>query len=164
MTSPPNDRRWIWFFAVVVVLAIAGITIPIVFNLRQQLKREDLEAAMNLWAENGPTSYNLRYVVKKPNQEPEEYHAEVRNGKVQAAYLNGRPLSPKVWAEHDMPARFRDIKGFLDEDSQPGKSRVFVRAQFDPTNGRLRHYIRSVMGTRQRVEIEVKEFMPLPEL
>lgn len=118
---------------------------------------------MARWAEHGPKSYNFRYVVKKSNSEPEEFHAEVRSGRVRAAYRNGELLRPTLWEYHDMPGRFRDIKGFLDKDAQSGSRRIFTVAQFSPNDGGLKRYVRSVMGTRERVEIEVKEYLPLTD-
>lgn len=160
MPVPSKNRRWLWFFGVLVILAVAAVTIPIVYNLRQQLKPGELERAMALWKEHGPSSYNLRYTVKKPNSE-EEYHAEIRSGRVRAAYVNGRLLSPRMWEYHDMPSLFQNIKGFLNEDAKPGKPRVFTTAQFSADDGRLKRYVRSVTATREHVVIEVKEFMPV---
>lgn len=161
MTAPSHNRRWVWFFAVLVILAGAGVTIPIVFNLRQQLTRADLDAAIQRWKEHGPRSYNLRYVVKKGADEKDVYLAEIRNGRVVVAYHNGRRLDAEKSYWHDMEHRFSDIQGFMDEDAKPGKPAVFVKAQFDAKDGRLIHYVRSVKGTRQRVEIDVQELTPV---
>lgn len=164
MSTPPQSRRWVWFFAVLALLAGAGITIPIVYNsLRQQLTREELDAAVQRWQERGPRSYNFRYVVKRVDAEPDVYQSEVRNGRVVSAYHNGRRLEPDKSLWHDMEHRFSDIRGFMDEDAKPGKPRVFVTAQFDATDGRLLQYIRSVTGTRQGIEIDVHEVKPVSE-
>jgi hypothetical protein len=160
---PPRPRRWIWYFVVLTLLAVAAITINIVFNLWQQLKPEQLEHAALRWREHGPASYTMRYVVKNSNGEPEVYDAEVRGGRVVAARLNDRLLEPRLWSYHDMRGRFADIRRFLDEDAKPGKPRVFVKARFDDKTGQLKHYLRSVSATRERVEIAVVELVPVDE-
>jgi hypothetical protein len=42
---PTRSRAWLAFFAVLVVLAAAGVTLPIVYNLGQQLTAEELATA-----------------------------------------------------------------------------------------------------------------------
>lgn len=161
MSIPPQGRRWVWFFAILVLLAGAGVTIPIVYNLRQQLTPDQLDGAVARWREHGPRSYNFRYVVKRSQSEPETYYAEVRGGRVVRASVNGRPLPPENRHYHDMEHRFSDIRGFLNEDTKTGKPRVFVTAQFDAKDGRLIRYVRSVTSTRTRVEIDVQELTPV---
>ncbi len=164
MTTPKPSRRWIWFFAVVGLLAVAGITINLVYNIRQQLTPEQLRQARERWEETGPRSYNLRYLVRKPDTEPEQYEAEVRNGRVVAARLNGRLLEVRLWGHHDMRGRYADIQRFLEEDAKPGKPRVFAKAQFDAKTGQLLHYVRAVSATRERVQIDVQELTPITEV
>jgi hypothetical protein len=155
MATAPSNRRWIWFFAVLALLAVAAVTIPIVYNMRRQLTREKLEAAIQLWAEKGPASYDLRYVVERPNTEPERYRAVVRDKKVLRAYRNDREMEPRLWSHQDMRGRYWDIQQFLEEDAKPGKPRAYAVAQFGKEDGRLIHYVRSVTGTRERLEISV---------
>jgi hypothetical protein len=47
-----KNRRWIWFFVVVFTMAVAATAVLIAFNLRQQLKPEQLAAARRLWREH----------------------------------------------------------------------------------------------------------------
>lgn len=163
MTEPTPNRRWIWFFALVTLLALAGVTIPIVYNLRQQLTRAQLQDAMDRWDEKGPKSYNLRYVVKKSNTEPEVFTSEVRAGKVIAAALNGRPLDEPQRRYRDMRHLFSDMQQFLNCDLEPGKPRPFATAHFDATTGHLLRYVRAVRGTRERVEIDVQVMKPVAD-
>ncbi len=163
MTEPRPNRRWIWFFAVLTLLAIAGVTIPIVFNLRQQLTREQLQAAKDRWAEKGPKSYHLRYVVKRPDGEPDVYTSEVRDGRVVAATHNGRPLNEDQRRYRDMRHLFSDIEAFLKCDEEPGRPRAFNKAEFDATTGQLLRYVRAVSSTRQRVQIDVQVLKPISE-
>ena len=41
-------------------------------------------------------------------------------------------------------------------DHAPDSPRVFATARFDPQDGHLTHYVRSVMSTRQRIEINAR--------
>ena len=163
MTTLKPSRRWIWFFAVVGLLAVAAVTINLVYNLRQQLTPEQLQQARALWEEKGPRSYNLRYQVRSSDGEPEVFQSEVRDGRVVWARLNGRLLEPRLWHYHDMRGRFADIQRFLDEDARPGKPRVFAKAQFDAKTGQLIHYVRAVSATRERVQIDVQELTPVAD-
>jgi len=44
---------WLWFFLILLILASVAITIPIVYNLRLQLKPEQLEQARERWQRRG---------------------------------------------------------------------------------------------------------------
>jgi Family of unknown function (DUF6174) len=161
-TVPRRDsRRWIWFFAVLVVLTIAGITIQVVYNARQQLKQEELDRALALWKEKGPRDYDLKYTTRKDG-DAETFEVRVRGGQVVAVTLNGRPLEPWQYHYHSMPALFDYVAAFLKQDTEPGRRRTFATAQFDAADGHLIHYVRSVMGTRERVEINT-QLTPVPE-
>src|SRR5262249_4483768 len=61
MDSPRPNRGWIWFFVILIVLTVTSITIMIVYNLRQQLKPEQLAQARALWEQKGPADYDLDY-------------------------------------------------------------------------------------------------------
>jgi hypothetical protein len=52
-----------------------------------------------------------------------------------------------------MSALFDFIEEFLRLDTQPNSPRAFNRATFDANDGHVVHFVRSVMGTGQRVEI-----------
>jgi hypothetical protein len=61
--------------------------------------------------------------------------------------------------DHEMDSMdglFAVIARKLQADSEPGKPRAFVTATFDPTDGHIVHYVRSVMQTRERLEISVE--------
>jgi hypothetical protein len=147
-------RGWIWYFVVLVILAAAGVWIPIQYNRNQQLTREQLEAARALWKQNGPQDYDLHYT--KQGDATGTFDVQVRGGKVLRAELDGRELERRLYPTVDMPALFDDLERFLEMDSQPNRPRVFAVASFDRTDGHLMHYVRSVSALRQRVEITVE--------
>lgn len=151
---PKRNRGWIWYFAAIFVLAVAFVVILTVFNLRQQLTREKLRQAVELWEKNGPRDYDM--VFTKQGSVSGKFTVEVRNGKVTSASCDGVALDKSHWKYDDMNALLRDVEDFLDHDSQPGKPRVYAVATFDPHDGHLIHYVRSVMSTRERLEIQVK--------
>ena len=62
--SPPHpltrsSSRWVWFFILLAVLAPAGSGTLIWFNLRQQLRADQLAEARRRWQEKGPRDYVL---------------------------------------------------------------------------------------------------------
>jgi hypothetical protein len=153
----PARRRspnWLWFFGVLVVLAVAWISGLYYFTRQQQLKPEQLTAAETLWKEKGPRSYDLDYSQKGSN--PGEFQVQVRDGKVVAASRNGQALEKRLFPYYDMPALFGYIETFLEQDAQPGRPRTYTTARFDRDDGHLLRYVRRVMGSQEQVEITVQ--------
>ncbi|HZT79089.1 MAG TPA: DUF6174 domain-containing protein [Gemmataceae bacterium] len=156
-----RNRRWIWFFVVLFGLAAAGITWEVVYNLRQQLTPEQVAAARERWRANGPRDYTLEYSVKRDTGPdlagtvPERYTVEVRGGKVQSVtWPNGRPLRREDYDFDSMDSLLDYVARRVQEDREPGRPRVFAVAQFDAEDGHVLHYVRSVMKTRERLEVE----------
>lgn len=162
-TSPPN-RRWLWYFLVVIVLSLASIVTLTVYNQGQQLKREQLDAAKKLWSQKGLQDYQLTYTQqRKGDPRPETYVVRVRSGKVASASLDGRPLEKRMFSHVGMDALFGYILDFLEQDARPGMPRTFARGRFDPDTGALRSYVRNAMGGGPRIEIKVHSIVPLED-
>ena len=87
---------------------------------------------------------------------------QVRGGTVISVLMNGRALDKDQYVYRSMDALFDDIERFLKMDAEKGKPRTYMRALFDPADGHLLHYIRRVMGSRERVEITVQSLEPPP--
>ena len=51
-------------------------------------------------------------------------------------------------------------ENFLRTDQKENR-RTYLRAQFDPEDGHLLHFVRRVKGSQERVEITVTEFRPV---
>src|SRR5690348_8636633 len=78
-----RGRRWIGFFVLLALLAGGAALGPWLYNARQQLRPEQLEAARALWREHGPRDYDLEYTVKL-DRDPiaERYLVLVRDRRV----------------------------------------------------------------------------------
>jgi hypothetical protein len=164
---PQRNPAWIWYFAVLAILTVAAISILIWFNLKQQLKPEQLAEAKTLWKKNRPSNYDLTYAKK--GGAAGTFFVEVRNGKVVSVTLDGReitrddrPLDPSLYPRYDMGGLLDDLDQFLRLDAEPNRPRTFTIATFDPEDGHLIHYIRRVMGTSERIEITA-QLTPLQE-
>ncbi len=160
-TASRKPRQWIWYFVVLGLLAVTAIVTLVSFNLRQQLKPEQLEAARLLWKEKQPRDYDLQW-TKKSGGSTATFQVWVRHGRVQGVVMKqgdapekatAIPLPPRLYADYDMTALFDDIERFLKIDAEPRSPRAFNVASFDSADGHLIHYRRSVMGTGQSVEI-----------
>jgi hypothetical protein len=164
--KPRPPRRWVWFFLVLGVLGVAGVTTEIWSNLSQQLTLEKLAAARAHWQANGPRNYIVSYEVKReemPDPAPPSgarYTVRVKDGR--AVDSDDRPLPRGPLEYGSMDDLFDRIEQRLRADQEAGGSRPFVKATFDDQDGHVVHYVRSVMKTRERIEISVK-LEPLEE-
>ena len=156
---PSKNYGWMWYFAIVLVLSIVATVITVRYNFAMQLKPEMLDSAQTLWNEKGPKEYLLAYTIKinKPGASESETHyvVKVKDGKAFEAKVNGIAQAPERMVWYGMPKLFYYIEKFLQEDAEPGKPRTYTRAVFDPKTGALERYVRSVMSTGDRVEINV---------
>lgn len=161
---PRNNYGWIGFF-VFLILASVGVTVFMIqFNLRIQLKPEQLEAARALWKEKGPKSYNMIYKKRLGTLDRDDvFVVKVRKGIVEEVKMNDVPLKankeegqehdPRIY--HSMDSIFRDIERFMDIDQRPNAPKVYVIANFEEKTGYVARYIRRVMGGTDRVELNV---------
>jgi hypothetical protein len=154
----PKNNNWKWFFLIVAVLALAASIFLVVFNMRQQLKPEELEAARQLWIEHGPASYTLIYTEKFSSQAGNElknhYVVKVRDRKVTEVLVNGAPKEERL-EYHDMNGLFNEVEAFQDKDSKE-KRRVYCRARFDDDTGAIREYVRYVPNSSERQQIDLE--------
>jgi hypothetical protein len=159
MSEPQKNYGWLWYFVIVFALSIAAAVVIAVFNLRQQLKPEQLAAAEQLWKRCGVANYVMVYTVKTDSlagTRTDDYVVKVRSGHAYEALVNGLPQEQDRLIYYGMPKLFEYIDTFLEKDAEPGKPKVFTRALFDPDSGALRWYVRRVMGSKDRVEITVE--------
>jgi hypothetical protein len=161
MSAPRRNRGWLWFMLLTFGLAAVACTALVVYNLRQQLKPEDLDKAWALWKEKGPADYDLIYTVGKLGSATEKYVVKVRSKKTEFVSLNGKPLEDRLLPYYGMDELFGQLSEFLRRDVEPGKPRVYCRAVFDPEDGHVCWYVRSVMGKQERLEINVLELRPM---
>jgi hypothetical protein len=154
-----RNRRWVWFFAVLALLTVAATVTLIVYNLSQQLTREELAKARKLWEEKGPKDYEFRYTTRYGEDREDHYAVVVRGGQVRSVTLNNTIHLPREKLRHySMTALFDQIEDFLDLDSKSGRPKVYKVGRFSPADGHLVRYVRRVMGSRERLEIVVEQF------
>jgi hypothetical protein len=154
-----KSRRWIWYFVVLFALAFLATAVLIVFNLKQQLKPEQLAAARALWQAKGPRDYTMSYRTRIDSEaNANHYWVKVRGGRVVDSKFNDQAESPQLLPYRGMDRIFDDIEDFMRIDSQPGRPRAYVVAIFDEQTGGLCRYVHRVMGSQQRVEITIDSF------
>jgi hypothetical protein len=156
------------FFLVLVVLAVVAAAVPVIVNLRQQLRPEQLDEARRSWQEHGPADYNLEYtVLRDRDPTPERYFVMVRGRRVVFVLGDGQVLHldrslgeamglPALalageGAGHGIEAIFARMDELLREDEQSGR-RNYAMAIFDPKDGHPRRFVHRVRGTDTREE------------
>ncbi len=152
-------RPWLWYFVFLTVLSIIAVAIQVWYARGRILTLAKLQAAEKLWQENGPASYDLKYTMTRQALVPDEYHVQVRKGKVVSVTRNGNPVEERLYHYSTMPALFSFIEDYLrldDEAAKEGQHRPYVFGDFNPQLGYLRCFVRSV-NANDRVEI-VTEF------
>jgi hypothetical protein len=155
------SRGWIWFFAVLALLTLAAILIQVWYNPTVPLTQALLTEAEAKWKAHGPRDYDMDYTIKKIAS-TERFHVQVRDGEAVSVTMNDTiALESRVYRYYTMPALFGFLQEFMEQDTQPGRPRTFSNVLFDPVDGHLIHYVRSVALTRERVEIIVR-MMPRP--
>ena len=164
---PTRSHGWIAFFVVLITLAVTGVTLPIVYNLRQQLTFEELEKGRALWQSAGPEDYDLTFSIRYDRDQLAERHIVlVRDGKASFAVCEGEVVhaAPALGAllglsgvnaerqrPRDMPAIFQHVEDLLkDQEESAGKN--FLVVVFDPKDGHPRRVVRRVRKSSTREE------------
>lgn len=160
-----RNWNWVWFFVVMFSLATIMAGSNFLYNRQQQLRPEQIEEAIRKWESHGPANYDL--TVKKDvlglgGSISDLIRVKVRAGKAIEVTLNDRPLDKRLWPEYEMPGILDWISRFAEIDSKPEADRVFCVGRFDPTDGHLKGYVRSVRARQERqdLKIELKRVAP----
>jgi hypothetical protein len=169
MAQPVRSRRWLPFFVVLACLAVTGVVLPIVYNLNQQLRPEQLAEARARWLEYGPKDYDLEYTLQIDRDLTlERYAVLVRGGKVVFAAGDGEvyrvpsdlgavsgPSAVGMVSGEKKPcgvdAVFDRIQAVLDGSVGAARRNLIV-AVFDPRDGHPRRFVYRVRGTSEREE------------
>ncbi len=164
METSAKNRNWLWYFLVLAVLTIIATATLATYNIRQQLKSEQLDAAIAIWRAKGPADYVLVYNAKKTEQSGEmndHYVVKVKGGKAYEVLVNGLPLpEERQLAYYGMHRLLQDIERFMELDAEKDRPKTYTRGVFNGKNGALAWYVRRVMGSRQRLEITVESLEP----
>jgi hypothetical protein len=153
---PTKNNTWKWFFAILFALALFASILMIAVSWHLQLKPELLEAARERWETSGPANYIMVYTTRRNDETTtDHYVVKVRKKKTYEVIVNDLPLTERL-DYYGMDAMFNDIERFQDMDNEKGKPRTYTRATFDDHTGAIRWYVRRVMGSRERQEINVE--------
>jgi hypothetical protein len=150
------------------LLAGAAALGPLLYNLRQQLRPEQLEEARARWRENGPRSYDLEYTVKRDRDlVPERYLVLVRDGRVVfaarddevlllgqgVAWAAGLPATVLIGDEtaYGVEAVFAHIEEALRRRADGGR-RDYLTAIFDAHDGHPKRFVYRERGSDRREE------------
>jgi hypothetical protein len=82
-------------------------------------------------------------------------HVRARQARVVSVVWNGQRVSPRLDHFFDQPNLNAAIQRRLELDAESG-SRVFHVALFNQQDGHLVRYVRSILSTRERLQIELK--------
>jgi serine protease inhibitor ecotin len=157
-----SSRSWIWFFVILTVLVVLAIATLVFYNLRQQLQPAQLAAARKLWEEKRPPDYVLTYVKK--DKTSNWFVVTVHGRKIVSVIMqqeiggekDAQALEPRQYHYYDMDGLFDSIERFLEMREQKDSPRTFMTAVFDPNNGQLLRFVRSVRSPRESVQIDVE--------
>jgi len=168
MTTRERNKNWLWFFGVLAVLAAAAITISLAYNLRQQLKLEDVSQARSLWQSKGPTDYVLEYTKilesRGSARATNDFVVTVRKGRTVSVVMKQKAageketeqaLPPRQYSYYGMDALFDDLEALLERDAKPGSPAAVNRVIFDAQDGHVIHFTRSIRVEGVRTEIRV---------
>jgi hypothetical protein len=157
-------RPWLWYFVVLTILSVTAAAIQVWYARGRILTLEKLQVAEQRWRTNGPASYDLNYTTARQAEPPDEFHVQVRKGKVVSVTCNGKPVEERLYRYSSMPALFSFIEDYMrqdDEAAKEGKRRPYAYGDFHPELGYVRRFVRSV-NAGDRVEIRT-EFTPVPD-
>jgi hypothetical protein len=168
--APPARRRpWLPFFAALALLAALAVVVPLLYNLGQQLRPEQLEQARARWRAEGPRDYDLEYTLRQGREEQaERYRVRVRGGRAVFASCDGEVLflDPSAAAGAGLAlvalsaggGRGYTVEGVFDRIEEvlsqgAGAPRHnFTVAVFDPHDGHPRRFVHRVRGSDEREE------------
>jgi hypothetical protein len=163
--TPTRSRRWIWYFAALGLVAAILLTWLALFIRQQldpanQLSLEQLRTARKLWNEKNLKDYQMLYTVKRGGEPgADTFFVEVRGGEVQSVLLNQKEWLPEDKRKyHSMTELLNNIEVFLKRDAQQDAPKTFCRGWFNSDDGHLVMFVRRVTGSREAVEIDVKQF------
>jgi hypothetical protein len=117
-----------------------------------------------LWDANQEELYRLVIEMSGERVEPGTFVVMVRSGEVTSITRNGRAVLPERTGDYSIDGLFGILHQELELAREPrllgapAGYQAYLFARFDPRNGRLVHYRRTVGGASNDIEIEVVEF------
>ena len=130
-----------------------------------ELTPDSLHAAQVRWEKSGPSSYRMAVETDSDRMEPSKYEVTVKAKEIVKLERNGSLLKPDAGnSSYTVEGLFHTMDQEIDLATKPqllgappGYS-SYPMASFDPENGRLLRFQRSVGGTKNSIEIKVTNF------
>lgn len=133
-----------------------------------ELTPEALSAAQAQWKKSGPASYRMVVETSGDRMEKSRFEVTVNAKAVVNLERNGIALQPEAGGNsYTVEGLFRtldqeiDLKGKPQLLGAPPGFSSYPMASFDGATGRLLRFQRSVGGTKNNIEIIVREFETL---
>ena len=130
-----------------------------------ELTPDTLRAAQSQWEKSGPASYRMVVETSGDHMDTSKYEVVVKAKLVVTLTRNGSPLEPEAGGNsYTVEGLFRtldqeiDLKGKPQLLGAPPGYSSYPMASFDAATGRLLRFQRSVGGTKNSIEINVREF------
>ncbi len=151
--SSSSLSRRVALFALILCVSFLATAVVLVLVLRDRTPRlteARLQEAHRLWEQQGPDSYRMQ--LRKLGNRTDAVTIEVRDRQPVSFVLNGSADFPRrVWSYWTVPGMFETLEHELAGSADPrgafGASEgatATMRAEFDPTYGYPRYYLRSV--------------------
>lgn len=130
-----------------------------------ELTPEALQSAQAQWEKSGHASYRMVVETSGDHMDTSKYEVVVRAKSVVKLERNGSPLQPEAGGNsytveglfHTLDQEI-DLKGKPQLLGAPPGYSSYPMASFDAATGRLLRFQRSVGGTKNSIEIIVREF------
>jgi hypothetical protein len=130
------------------------------------LTPEALQDAEGKWRSSKPEFYRLVVEMEGDRVEAGRFEVLVRGGSVVSLRRNDQPMIPERGQDYSMDGLFRMLRQELGLTEKPALLGAppgfgaYLMANFDPDNGRLIQYRRTVGGASNTIDIRVIEFEP----
>jgi hypothetical protein len=130
-----------------------------------ELTPDALRVAQSQWEKSGPASYRMVVETSGDHMDTSKYEVMVTAKSVVKLERNGSPLKPEAGGNsytveglfHTLDQEI-DLKGKPQLLGAPPGYSSYPMASFDGATGRLLRFQRSVGGTKNSIEIIVREF------
>ena len=162
MSETPNNvaskrpRNYVLVIMVAIpVILIAIVVFLNVYNARDVLTRERLEAARQLWRAAGIKNYDVTVTVT--GNTSGVYDLKVRDGEVKEARQNGQPFEGAQRAYWTIDSIFDVVLvDDLANDAREGSPTSRTRVRFDPTDGHPVRYVRSAQNQNVSFAVDLR--------
>ncbi len=160
-----NQSRMVFYVRFILSLTVASFALAGCSGF-EVLTEQSLQEAATRWDANGPGLYRVIIEMKGGRVEAGVFDSLVRAGHVVSLRRNGQVILPDRAEDYSIRGLFRMLEQELALAQQPSLLgappgyAVHLLARFDPDNGRLERYRRTVTGVDNNIEIAILEFEP----